>query len=225
MNVDWGWVERWRGYFRDWYEVGGVEEKVAEASRLACRHLDDGMISVSGGKDSMAVLHIIVNSCGRKDVNVFHLDYAHLMPREVEREVLENIRSVAPQANLIVKRYQRPPGVYAAERTEVYAAVSNLGFLYHLLGIRADESSKRRARGRVADRGRWVVVHPIYDFTWRDVWAYVFEHRVPVPETYFAYAKLVGWDKVRFVTFFDKRFERYGSPQLDGVLAWRLREL
>jgi hypothetical protein len=31
----------------------------------------------------------------------------------------------------------------------------------------------------------------------------------------------MGWEKVRFVTFFDKEFEKYGSPKLDSLLAWR----
>ena len=66
-------------------------------------------------------------------------------------------------------------------------------------------------------------VHPIYNFTWRDVWAYVFRHNVPVPSIYIRYAKLLGWDRVRLVTFFDREFEKYGAPQIDSVLSWRWR--
>ena len=147
---------------------------------------------------------------------------------EVEREILEGIRAVAPGAELIVRRYrfgwsERSRVDWRPWYREFFAALRSLGFRYHLLGVRADESCRRGARGRVAQRKRWVEVHPIYYFTWRDVWAYIFRHCVPFPSTYFRYARLVGWDRVRLVTFFDREFEKYGSPQLDSVLSWRWR--
>jgi len=158
---------------------------------------------------------------------LFHWDHGPwLMPREVEREILEGIRRVAPRARLIVREYrfgrcERARSEWGSWYREFFSALEKLGFRYHLLGIRADESCRRRARGRVVEKKRWVEVHPIYHFTWRDVWAYVFRHNVPVPRVYLEYARLLGWDKVRLVTFFDREFERYGSPQIDSVLSWR----
>jgi hypothetical protein len=43
--------------------------------------------------------------------------------------------------------------------------------------------------------------------------------------TYFVYAKLLGWDKARLVTFFDKEFEKYGTTTIDSILMWRHRHL
>ena len=226
MLVDEEWLRRWKEYFLAWYDGGGVEEKAGEAAEFSERYLDEGVVSVSGGKDSIVMLHILVTRC-RPDLTVFHWNHGPwLMPREVEEEVLRSIRAVAPRAKLIVERYR----FGESERSRVewgpwyrafFGTLAKLGFRYHLLGIRRDESSRRASRGRVVDRGRWVEVHPIYEFTWRDVWAYVFRHSVPVPSVYFRYAKLVGWDRVRLVTFFDREMERYGSPQLDSVLSWR----
>jgi 3'-phosphoadenosine 5'-phosphosulfate sulfotransferase (PAPS reductase)/FAD synthetase len=219
------WLDRWREYFLTWYDEGGVEEKAREAAEFACRYVDGGVVSVSGGKDSMAMLHIIVSMC-REDVDVFHWDHGPaLMPRRVEEEVLRNIVATAPKARLVVRRYslghlEKARADWRPWYREFFATLQSLGYRYHILGIRAEESSRRRARGRAVDRGRWVEVHPIYYFTWRDVWAYIFKHGVPVPQVYYVYARHVGWDKARLTTFHDREFEKYGS-QIDSVFMWR----
>jgi predicted phosphoadenosine phosphosulfate sulfurtransferase len=219
------WLDRWREYFLTWYDEGGVEDKAREAADFACRYLDGGVVSVSGGKDSMAMLHIVVSRC-RGDVDVFHWDHgAALMPRRIEDEILRNIGAVAPKARLVVRRYslggsERARVDWRPWYDEFFATLEKLGYKHHVLGIRAEESSRRRGRGRVVDRGRWTEVHPIYHFTWRDVWAYIFKHGVPVPQVYYIYARHVGWDRARLTTFHDKEFEKYGN-QIDGVLMWR----
>jgi 3'-phosphoadenosine 5'-phosphosulfate sulfotransferase (PAPS reductase)/FAD synthetase len=225
--VDPDWLARWREYFLAWYDEGNVEEKAAEAADFSEPFLEGGVVSVSGGKDSMVMLHVIVTRA-RPDVNVFHWDHgAALMPREVEAEILAGIRAVAPRARLIVRKFslddERARVEWRRWYAEFFSTLRSLGFRYHLLGIRRDESCRRAARGRVVRRRHWVEVHPIYEFTWRDAWAYVFRHGIPVPSVYFAYAKLLGWDKVRLVTFHDREFEKYGAPQIDGYLAWRWR--
>jgi len=219
------WLEKWKEYFQAWYDEGGVEEKAREAADFACRYVDHGMVSVSGGKDSMTLLHIVVSMC-RGDIDVFHWDHGPaLMPRDVEEEILQNIKTVAPKARLVVKTYslgglEKARADWRPWYREFFATLETLGYRYHILGIRAEESSRRRGRGRVVGRGRWVEVHPIYYFTWRDVWAYVFRHGVPVPRVYYVYAQHVGWDKARLTTFHDKEFEKYGN-QIDSVFMWR----
>jgi 3'-phosphoadenosine 5'-phosphosulfate sulfotransferase (PAPS reductase)/FAD synthetase len=151
------------------------------------------------------------------------------MPREVEREILDNITAVAPRARLIVRKYsvknERARLEWQMWYAEFFSTLKSLGFKYHLLGIRREESCRRSTRGRIVEKKEWIEVHPIYEFTWRDVWAYIFKHGVPVPQVYFRYARLLGWDKARLVTFHDKEFEKYGSLQLDGYLAWRWKNL
>ena len=231
-EVDEEWLGKWREYFLAYYDDARVEDKVAEAAEFTRQYIGEGLVSVSGGKDSMAMLHIIVSRV-RGDVHVFHWDHGpYLMPREVEREIVENILRVASRAHVHIRVYRR--GFTERARVdwrpwyaEFFKALEELTrqlrVRYHLLGIRAEESSRREARGRVVERRGWVEVHPIYNFTWRDVWAYVFKHNVPVPRVYYTYAKLLGWDRVRLVTFFDGEFEKYGSPQVDSVLSWRWR--
>jgi 3'-phosphoadenosine 5'-phosphosulfate sulfotransferase (PAPS reductase)/FAD synthetase len=229
VSIDGEWLRRWIEYFLTWYDEGRVEEKANEAKEFVAKFLDEGIVSVSGGKDSMALLHIVASA--KPDITVFHWNHgATLMPREIEEEILNNIKSVAPKARLIVKKYSLGDSEKARVDwrpwyREFFAALRSLGYRYHILGIRADESCRRASRGRIVARRHWVEVHPIYFFTWRDVWAYIFKHRVPVPRMYFVYAKLLGWDKARLVTFFDKEFEKYGAPTIDSILMWRYRHL
>ena len=195
------WLRRWREYFLAWYDEGRVEEKAEEAREFSQRYLEEGVASVSGGKDSMVMLHIL--AAVKPDLAVFHWDHGPwLMPREVEEEIIRNIRSAAPRAKLVVERYEfggeeRSREEWGPWYRAFFGTLARLGFRYHLLGIRRDESCRRAAKGRVVARRGWTEVHPIYHFTWRDAWAYVFKHAVPVPQVYFRYARLVGWDRVR----------------------------
>lgn len=213
-------------YFKAWYDIGRVDEKVEEAVDFASRYIDDSIISVSGGKDSMVMLHIIYNNVS-DDITVFHWDHGpYLMPREVESEILSNIRRTVPKARIVVKTYAHGFREEARWRYEkwyraFFSTLEELNAKHHFLGIRADESSRRRLKGRVVDKGKWVEVYPIYNFTWRDTWAYVFKHNVPVPSVYFKYVKLLGWKNTRLVTFHDKEFEKYGSTTVDSYLMWR----
>ena len=222
------WLDRWQEYFLAWYDEARVEDKVSDAAEFASKFLDEGLVSVSGGKDSMVMLHIIVTRC-RPDVTVFHWDHGPwLMPRPVEEEIKRNIATVAPKAKLIIETYSygfKPQARFNWKPwyKAFFSTLRRLGYKYHLLGIRAEESSRRMARGRTVERKYWVEVHPVYEFTWRDVWAYIFKHNVPIPSMYYAYARLLGWDRVRLTTFFDMEMQRYGQPQVDSVLSWRWR--
>jgi phosphoadenosine phosphosulfate reductase len=223
------WLRGWREYFLTWYDEGNVEEKANEARTFAEKFLNEGIVSVSGGKDSMTLLHITTSI--RADITIFHWDHGTaLIPREIENEILKNIKEVAPRARLIVKRYSLGDAEKARENwgswyREFFTTLRSLGYKYHLLGIRMDESCRRAYRGRVVVRKKWVEVHPIFYFTWRDVWAYIFKHNVPIPKIYPTYAKLLGWEKARLVTFFDKEFEKYGNQAVDNILMWRERHI
>jgi len=180
----------------------------------------------SGGKDSTVLADLFRRAGGR---TYFHWDYGpDLMPREVEREILSNLREVAgPDAVVIVRG--RPPGGdcavgYRAFYGTLRALSADLGWRAGFVGLRAEESCSRASRtaaaagpGGEVNRGQGVrLFFPLADWSWRDVYAHVISRGLPIPRVYHRLAALVGYEEARLVTFFDPEFEHLGGSALDG---------
>lgn len=216
---------------RQWADTNEHKAKVKEANRIIARALathQKPYVAFSGGKDSTCLLHLVLQH--KPDVMVFHWDYGpYLMPRPAEQEAIEIAKKLGAQ-NIIVDtseqyKSRQDTGIWYKEffgRVTKYLLEENYDLAF--IGIRKEESVSRRLRiqeGHSLTRIKecW----PIQNWTWRDVWAYIFANNVPYHSVYDMYAPVVGWDKARFVTFFDPEFEKFGNPNLDGVLMWRWR--
>jgi 3'-phosphoadenosine 5'-phosphosulfate sulfotransferase (PAPS reductase)/FAD synthetase len=68
-------------------------------------------------------------------------------------------------------------------------------------------------------------LYPLRDWSAKDVWAYILSQGLPYLSTYDLYGPVVGWEKVRMVTFFDPEFDHLGNRNLDGVLMWKFKNL
>jgi len=66
-------------------------------------------------------------------------------------------------------------------------------------------------------------IWPLGNWTWLDVWSYIFSYKLPYVSLYNHYAPLVGWDKVRLVTLFDPEFDKLGASNVDSFLMWRFK--
>lgn len=95
------------------------------------------------------------------------------------------------------------------------------------IGLRGEESVKRRlkTKSKIWFENKTLNCAPIADWSWRDVWAYIFAHDLPYASVYDLYAPVVGIQNLRLTTFFDPEFDKFGSPNLDGILMWRHRHL
>lgn len=191
-------------------------------------------VSCSGGKDSLALTHLIVHNVD-PDVVVFHWDHGRwLVPRWIENDIVDCIKSI-PVRNLVVRRYGFGSASewsridyrrwYEAFFSAVSEIVRDLGLEVCFLGLRAEESHVRRRRTmNVVEHHKstgQLMVYPLRDWTWLDVWTYIVTNRVRYPRIYDVYARIIGYDKVRLVTFFDKEFEGVGTYYIDSVLLWR----
>ena len=189
------------------------------------QHVDAGkcMVAYSGGKDSTAMLHLALQVC--PEIDVFLWDQGmYLMPREVHVEICVNARKVGAK-NFIVesaKVQNKPeivfnPDLWGVSHRTHYAVIGKLrrerGWMTQFVGLRAEESCSRK---RVCSKPRRGEVYPLDKWDWRSVWAYIVSRELPYPKLYDVYGPLLGWDKARFVNFFSKRFENFGSPYLDG---------
>jgi len=212
--------------------------KIDEALSIVRRHYVPGKsyVSCSGGKDSLAMVHLIVHNIN-PNVTVFHWDHGKwLMPRWVEHDILECIRSV-PVRNLIVKRYifgdscEKARIDYAKWYRAFFKTIEMLnrehGLEVCFLGFRAEESHVRKVRVKrefeIHKSLGVKLVYPLRSWSWLDVWTYLIINNVKYPRIYDMYAKVLGYDKARLVTFFDKEFEGIGTYYLDNVLLWRDR--
>ena len=225
---------QWKEYFLTWSKTEEFRAKLDEAKSTiaeALERFEKPYIAYSGGKDSTALMHMVLQQ--NSDITVVHWDYGkYYIPRPLHREILKIARKCGAK-NLIVltsplydvlKRNAK--GVLS--RCFIGIEVPKLikqGYDCAFLGLRAEESVRRRIRTEgfyeYDKRGIWNVF-PLRNWTWRDVWAYIVSNTVPYLRSFYdKYGSLLGWDKVRFVTLFDPEFDRFGSTNVDKYLMWK----
>lgn len=214
--------ETTRKTFLLWSETEEYQKRVKESEKIIRSALEEykrPYVAFSGGKDSTVMLHLVLQQF--PSVHVFHYDYGKYMPRSIEREVLENAKELG------VRDLEVDTGKnwYKTFFGRIEKGLKRRGYDLVFVGLRKEESCKRK--GRIKGRESLGLINecwPLQNWTWKDVWAYVVKHELPYPSIYEKYAKLLGYDRVRFVTFFDKEFEKFGSDNLDGFLLWKERE-
>jgi len=187
-------------------------------------------VAVSGGKDSTVVYHLAVMGCGLHDLDVFHFDWG-----------LRNIPGINEHVRDLVDEYggtliqRTSEGVtdeetFAEDEHKGMAGImgwvarlkNERGWDVGMLGIRAEESAKRRDdyTGEPPARhnmGPVPVTAPIHGLTTGDVWAYIVEHGLPYPDHYDDRGELFdGIDarENRLVTMYDHQFDDRGSEAL-----------
>jgi len=221
----------WTETFILWSETDGYKEKVREAKDIidkALKRYTNPYVAYSGGKDSLCLLHLVLQE--QNDIDVWHWDYGDaLIPRSIEREIIKNARQIGAE-NIVIRK--RGNNKHARENYKFgyrhfFVSLNklkkerrwNLGFI----GIRKEESLRRkREYSHFFDNQN---CYPILNFSWKDVWAYIVSNNLPYPSIYDRYAEVLGYDKVRLVTFFDSEFEYLGAPYIDGVLIPEFRNI
>jgi len=216
---------KWRRTFLMWTKRPEHQRLVA-AARAEIRRVNSRyrtVVAFSGGKDSTVLLHLALQV--NPDIHVFHWDHGPwLMPRQIERQIIENARQLGAR-NLIVRGSKLLETPEARTNWRVWYLTfwntlarlrKDYGWEKNLVGLRGEESHRRRRTIRRHDR-KWEV-YPLADWSWLDVWGYIVSRSLPYPSIYDKYARLLGYDKTRLVTFFDHEFEKYGAPWLDGFL-------
>jgi len=189
--------------------------------------------SVSGGKDSLVMLDLLLKQS--PNIHVWHWDYGIYMPRPYQKEVESILKEHFQIKNLrIDRRTSKDPASSTGYKSFFYCI--NKHILTHFIelnfiGLRKEESCKRRQRCKtflepVNIKGyHYHNVFPLKDWTWRDIWAYIIANNIPYPSSYDKRGDFLGWDQVRFVTFFDKEFEHLGGPIQDKFFFWKEREI
>jgi len=175
----------------------------------------NAMVSYSGGKDSTVMLHLASEI--DKNIVVFHWDYGIFMPRDIEKNILDNLEWFGLDRVIIGRRGSNDKSKVVGY-SEFFSCIRDIMVEYDiktpLVGLRSEESGRRRRRIARGDSN----VYPISEWKWLDVWTYIFQNKLPYPSIYDDYAKVWGYDKVRMSTFFDPEFESLGLMYIDGML-------
>jgi phosphoadenosine phosphosulfate reductase len=226
----------WKAVLKEWagtQEHRRTVERARAVIREALRSCRRPLVAYSGGKDSSCLLHLVLEQ--DPDVTVLHWDYGpHYIPRCLEAEFVENARALGAK-NIRVEtsgEYLRlgRRAVNVLGREYLGRLLTSMrdreGYDLAFVGLRREESLKRRRR---MDAGRFAAPFreswPLADWSWKDVWAYIFARGLPYASVYDLYAPAVGWDKVRLTTFFDPEFAHLGTGNMDAALMWRFRHV
>ena len=190
-------------------------------------------VAYSGGKDSLVMSHAVLQE--NIDTLIFHWDYGpYYMPRELEKEVIDMAYKIGAK-NIRVDSTE----VYKQKKREAISVLGRMlygrvlpglkaeGYDLSFVGLRAQEGCKRARRVSDLFENDSVLPNcfPVRHMKARDIWAYIVSNNIPYCSHYDKYASLVGYEEVRFCTFFDKEFDKYGNSNLDGVLMTQFKNV
>lgn len=209
---------RWRQTFLAWAETTDHRAAVAAAQGIITKALAETRpyLSFSGGKDSTVMLHLVM----QYDTNIYvYHRYDRAGLHKYEREVI-NIAETIGAKNLHVFDYWQDTRPLEGD---IAVELQSKGYNATFVGLRKEESARRRRRIKANNylilgfKEWW----PLADWRWLDIWAYVISNNLPYVSLYDERAPLLGWDKVRFSTFFDRDLDSIGTAAVDGLLNWR----
>lgn len=218
--------EKTRKSFLFWSKTEEYNNKLKKTQNILRKIVDTGKVyvSFSGGKDSTVITHLALQL--NPNIPVWHWDYGDkLIPRPIEKEVISNLYKLGAKNILIDKRRgddarNNHNDGYKQFFGQITKNKQKYGWTHGIIGVRREESTRRKNKytSYVTEDG----VYPILDWSFQDVWAYIVSNGLPYPEVYDYYSKVLGWDRSRFVTFFDGEFEQLSY--IDGVILPEYRD-
>jgi len=201
--------------------AGGRQNLQAVAERF-----DAPCLHVSGGKDSLFLWHLAVEV--GLDWPVYHFDNGVLNVPGVTEFVRE--RAADWKADLYVRTSEAANDErmvveeghgYNGYWGQYWTLVGEYGWDVRVLGIRAEESSRRRDRFTgtpPTDRhGDDLAAAPIHALTTADIWAYIVEHDLPYHDIYDRQGQLydgIDAPENRLVTLYDSEFDSLGAREI-----------
>lgn len=161
-------------------------------------------IACSGGKDSVAMLHLVQCVAGEPipvlwhDSGVEWPGVDHVFERLRDRQLITRLHIVRPKHDVIaLKRRQLAGEISAAAKDRLAlfeplaAAVQSAGYDASAVGLRQEESKARRmdasTHGPIYRRRDGILrCLPLLYWTWQDVYAYTALHSLPLHPIYSA---------------------------------------
>jgi len=173
-------------------------ERARKCIRTATRRIAIERVAVAwtGGKDSTVLLHIIRElHGGLVPYPVFFNDSTFEFPdiyRFINRLTkawrlrLVRVKHLQPDLEVFSKLSEERKLEFSRimKINTLHWALSKYGWRAFLVAIRRDEHPSRKKEVYVSSRGDHLRIHPLLDFTEKDIWEYIRAHRVPVVSLY-----------------------------------------
>jgi 3'-phosphoadenosine 5'-phosphosulfate sulfotransferase (PAPS reductase)/FAD synthetase len=212
-------------------ETESYQERIQRAEqyiRSAFEKYEEPYVSVSGGKDSTVMHHLVTQRCGHS-VDVFQFDWGLRNVPGINEHV---DRLVSEFGGSLVRRTSEKvndPDRFANDEHHGIAGLmgwtrklgKERGWDVALLGIRAEESPARRVKYSgdppTNRSGVQPTAAPIHHLTAMDVWAYIVENDLPYHELYDEQGELFGGidtPQNRLVTIYDHEFSSLGNEAI-----------
>ena len=217
-----------RATFQLHAELDDYRARIDEANGIITEALNRSnkpYIAYSGGKDSLVMLHMVLQAY--HDVLVEHFYFGkHYFPGWLEAEVLDiagkiGAKNIRIDTSPKYASGRQPNNIYfPAMFGRIQPELISKGYDLAFIGLRKEESGKRKRKAYDPFRwnGKMLECYPLMDLTARDIWAYIVSNNLPYCSHYDRYGALLGIERVRMSTFFDPEFDKLGASNIDGVL-------
>jgi FAD synthetase len=164
--------------------VGALSAKIAASAKIISTALDNfssGLgVCVSGGKDAAVMLDLAVRTHARQNYS-FPLSFYYFQLPSAFPEVTQTVKDFENYWNISIRRIQTD-----SLKTGLGIGIRDFGLKAVMLGLRRTDPT------RVSDAFEWTTegwpkamrVHPILEWSFRDIWDYTDLVGLPVCELY-----------------------------------------
>lgn len=200
--------EYWREYYSTHASLNSYKKRVDKAMEVICDFLETGIksyCSISGGKDSTAMMHLV----WRVEPQTVFVSEKDDLDFPEEKEYMEllknqyrlNLTILNPKVNLweVLQNHDFTEDIHSAEtafsKEHFYGLLKDFkeanGYEGVFLGLRAKESKGRLhnyiKNGFIYHNKSWnqFVCQPLAQWTDTDVMAYLFSNNIPILDVYF----------------------------------------
>jgi phosphoadenosine phosphosulfate reductase len=178
-----------------------ISDKVKKSKQIISKAVKqygfDGIaIAWKGGKDTTTMMHMIYAMYGRIPFRVMFNDTTLEFPETYE--FIERVKKLWNLDLIVIRHTKKELEKYHTEESDaekknilyhakihaIQRGLKKYKFKAFMLGIRKDEHEARKSETAFSPRDDHMRIHPMLDFTEKDIWDYIRANNVPYSKLY-----------------------------------------